>query len=125
MPTHPAEKAGSAQQEYRYDVFLSHHGGDKAQVERLARRLEDEAGLRPFLDQWHLVPGQPWQEELEAALDQSATCAVFLGPSGLGPWQNAEMRSALDDRVRNQDFRVIPVLLPQADPKDKDTLPRF
>lgn len=115
----------SPTRKHQYDVFLSHHSSDKPQVERLAVRLEDEAGLKPFLDKWHLVPGQPWQEELEAALDQSATCAVFVGPNGLGAWENEEMRSALDDRVRNQKFCVIPVLLPGANPQNAQTLPRF
>ena len=95
---------------YKYDVFLSHNSDDKLTVETLAARLEDEEGLRPFLDKWHLIPGEPWQEELEKAIDDSATCAVFLGPSGLGSWENEEMRDALDQRVRNKSFRVIPVL---------------
>jgi hypothetical protein len=115
----------STQTQSHYDVFLSHQSGDKPQVEQLAVRLEDEGGLKPFLDKWHLVPGAPWQEELEAALDRSATCAVFLGASGLGAWENEEMRMALDERVRNSNFRVIPVLLPGAKPKDENTLPRF
>jgi hypothetical protein len=111
--------------QYKYDVFLSHRSDDKPLVEALAQRLEDKEGLRPFLDKWHLVPGEPWQEALEKALDSSATCAVFLGPSGLGTWENEELRSALDDRVHNRSLRVIPVLLPGADIKDKTTLPRF
>lgn len=115
----------SALRKHRYDVFLSHHSNDKPEVEILAARLENEAGLKPFLDKWHLVPGEPWQEGLEEALDQSASCAVFLGPSGLGAWENEEMRSALDDRIRNRSFRVIPVLLPRADPKKKGLAPRF
>jgi hypothetical protein len=110
--------------EYLYDVFLSHHSSDKPDVESIAIRLES-AKLKPFLDKWHLVPGDPWQEDLEDALAKSATCAVFLGPSGLGGWQNEEMRAALDERVRNKNFRVIPVLLPRARPQDDSTLPRF
>ena len=51
-----------------YDVFLSYCSSDKQHVETLAARLKDEAGLNPFLDKWHLVPGEPWQERLEAAL---------------------------------------------------------
>lgn len=109
----------------RYHVFLSHNSLDKAFVERLAARLMDEGGLKPFLDKWHLVPGDPWQEALEEALDASAACAVFLGPNGLSPWENEEMRSALDERTRDRTLRVIPVLLPGADPKDPNTLPRF
>jgi len=109
----------------QYHVFLSHSSNDKAHVEKIAVRLEDEAGLKPFLDKWHLIPGEPWQEALEEALDQSRTCAVFLGPNGLGAWENEEMRSALDERVKNKSLRVIPVLLPGANQKDPKTLPRF
>jgi hypothetical protein len=76
-----------------YDVFLSHNSADKDAVEAVARRLEDEAALSPLLDQWHLIPGNPWQEELEQALDAARTCAVFIGPHGVGPWENEEMRS--------------------------------
>jgi hypothetical protein len=107
-----------------YDVFLSHNGRDRQEVERIAVRLR-EKGFKPFLDKWHLVPGDPWQEALEEALDQSACCAVFVGPGGLSPWEHEEMRSALDTRARQKSFRVIPVLLPGADESDPDSLPRF
>lgn len=42
----------------------------------------------------------------------SAAGAVFLGPSGMSPWQNEEMRIALEERARRQVSGVIPVLLP-------------
>lgn len=106
-----------------YDVFLSHATPDKPAVEELARKLRDE-GLVPFLDKWNLVPGDPWQEALEDALDQSRTCAVFVGKA-FGGWQNEEMRSALETRVGNRSFRVIPVLLPGGREPGKEELPRF
>lgn len=115
----------SAVRKSRYDVFLSHNTNDKPQVELLAARLVNESGLKPFLDEWHLVPGEPWQEGLEEALSQSASCAVFLGANGLGAWENEEMRVALEERLHNSDFRVIPVLLPKADLKKKKLAPRF
>lgn len=100
----------------RYDVFLSHASIDKPAVENLARRLRDESGLNPFLDKWHLVPGQPWQKELEESLDRSACAAVFVG-AGEGPWRNEEVQLALSKAVRtHDDYRVIPVLLPGASP---------
>jgi hypothetical protein len=112
-------------EETRYDVFLSHNSVDKEAVEVIARRLREEAHLEPFLDKWHLVPGEPWQEAIEEALDACQTVAVFLGPSGIGSWENEEMRSALEERVRDRSRRVIPVLLPGApDPREKP-LPRF
>lgn len=108
-----------------FDVFLSHNGRDKEAVEYLARRLVQEAKLRPWLDKWELVPGEAWQEALEAGLGASRTCAVFLGPEGVGPWQNEEMRAALSDRVSREGFRVIPVLLPGALQPEGKELPRF
>jgi WD40 repeat protein len=99
----------------RYDVFLSHNSADKDAVELLARRLTEETDLTPFLDRWHLIPGQPWQERLEQALAASHTVAVFVGPSGVSPWHNEELRAALDKAMRSRDeYRVIPVLLPGA-----------
>lgn len=101
----------------RYDVFLSHSSAGKPLVDILARKLRNE-GFRVFFDAWELVPGEPWQESLEEALEESRTCAVFLGPEGLGPWQNEETRAALDQRVREDPRRVIPVLLPGAHGRD-------
>lgn len=108
----------------RYAVFLSHHQADQEEVQLLAHKLQAE-GLDPFLDRWHLIPGEPWQEAIEAALEDSQTCAIFLGPGGLGPWENEQMRTALDERVHQPEFRVIPVLLPSATMPDRGRLPRF
>jgi DNA-directed RNA polymerase specialized sigma24 family protein len=117
--------SNTTRQPKRYDVFLSHHGSDKEQVEIIAARLKDEAGLKPFLDKWNLEPGEPWQEEIETALNDSASCAVFVGPSGLAPWQNEKMGAALDQRIRDNSLRVIPVLLEHAEPVEEDALPEF
>ena len=108
-----------------YDVFLSHTSVDKEAVENIAQRLRQETELQPFLDKWHLIPGEPWQEKLEEALDQSHTCAIFIGPDGLGPWEHQEMRVALSKRVHSPDFRVIPVLLPGAKMPEEGKLPSF
>lgn len=110
---------------YEFDAFLSHHSQDKPLVRVLAERLVDEAKLTLWFDEWELIPGRKWQDDLESALDQSASCAVFLGPNGLGPWQGEEVRSILDEHVRDADYRVIPVLLAGADPDERKTLPRF
>ncbi|HYO16288.1 MAG TPA: TIR domain-containing protein [Thermoanaerobaculia bacterium] len=110
----------------RYDVFLSHTSSDKPVVEELARILR-ERGIEPWLDVWHLIPGAPWQEAIEKALQSCATVAVCLGPSGTGPWQNEEMRAAINRRVTDREgtFRVIPVLLPGAERGERSRLPAF
>lgn len=107
----------------KYDIFLSHNSACKPAVESIAGILEDE-GIQVFLDIWHLVPGEPWQEALEQALENSTCCAVFLGPDGFGTWENEEMRVALEIRVRHSHYRVIPILLPGGNP-DKANVPPF
>lgn len=62
-----------------WDVFLSHNSSDKDAVEQIARQLRDRANLRPFLNKWHLIKGDPWQEGLEAALASATTMQVFVG----------------------------------------------
>jgi len=109
----------------RYDVFLAHASPDKDDVERIARRLHEEEKLKPFLDRWHLIPGNDWIDELGESLDASRCCAVFFGPDGLGPWENEEVRDALTRRDRDRGFRVIPVLLPGAVMPDRGKLPLF
>src|SRR5215469_5137849 len=109
-----------------FHAFLSHSNADKPAVEVLARRLARE-GIQVWLDKWHLVPGDHWQPAIERALADSATCVVFVGPCGLGPWQNEEMRAAIDRRVADSSrrFRVIPVLLPGAERAERSSLPTF
>lgn len=107
----------------KYDIFLSYAGPDEEAVKHLARNLHAE-GISLFLATWHLVPGVPWQEVLEEALDASRTCAVLLGRE-LGPWQNREMRAALQMQVEEPGFRLIPVLLPGGPSPGSEKLPRF
>ena len=64
---------------------------------------------------------------MERALADCAACAVFIGPGGLGAWQNQEMRTAIARRVgeREGQFRVIPVLLPGMERPERGKLPTF
>lgn len=109
---------------YDYDAFLSYNSKDRDIVEAIAVRLADQ-GVRIFLDQWCLIPGDPWQEEIEAALDRSATSIVFLGPHGPSPWAHVEMRAALELRNSARMLRVIPTLLPGSNERSSERLPLF
>jgi hypothetical protein len=97
-----------------YAVFLSYNSEDREAVEQLAIYLQDRANLPLWLDKWKLIPGESWVENLERGLAESATCAIFVGQSGKGPWQEQEVKLALRYQVKNPNFRVIPVLLPDA-----------
>jgi WD40 repeat protein/energy-coupling factor transporter ATP-binding protein EcfA2 len=108
-----------------FAVFLSHNSREKPVVERIAEKLKRE-GLEPWLDKWCLTPAGDWQDELAQGLRVSAACAVFVGPAGIGSWENLEYKLATDRMAKDRAFRLFLVLLPGLpEPFDFSTLPPF
>ncbi|MGH2770266.1 MAG: TIR domain-containing protein, partial [Actinomycetota bacterium] len=97
----------------QFDVFLSHNGRDILMVERIAERLRRE-GLEPWLSTWHIPPGARWQEAILEGLDASGSCAVLVGPHGLGDWAREELAVAQDRAAKDRKYRLFMVLLPGA-----------
>jgi hypothetical protein len=95
-----------------FDVFLCHNVGDKPAVMEIGRRLMAR-GLLPWLDQWELRPGTPWQRVLEEQIANIHAAAVFVGREGIGPWQRQELDGFLRE-FNKRGCPVIPVLLPGA-----------
>lgn len=95
-----------------FDVFLCHNVGDKPAVMEIGRRLLGR-GLLPWLDQWELRPGTPWQRVLEEQIANIHAAAVFVGREGIGPWQRQELDGFLRE-FNKRGCPVIPVLLPGA-----------
>jgi hypothetical protein len=95
-----------------FDVFLCHNSKDKPEVKQIARVLE-ALEVVPWLDEWELRPGWPWQRALEEQIEHVKSAAVFVGIDGIGPWQDMEMRAFLNQFVR-RNCPVIPVLLKDA-----------
>jgi energy-coupling factor transporter ATP-binding protein EcfA2 len=62
------------------------------------------------------LPGSPRPRALEEILDACHSICIFLGPHGMGRWQQREKDLALDRQTRDPAFPVIPDLLPDADP---------
>jgi len=98
--------------EGRFDVFLCHNSADKPAVKAIARALRGR-GVLPWLDEWELPPGQPWQPLLEKQIGQIRSAAVFVGLAGVGPWQEQEIYGFLREFVARRSA-VIPVLLDNA-----------
>jgi nucleotide-binding universal stress UspA family protein len=116
MPSTPPDS-----QNKPFDVFLCHNNKDKAEVKEIAKQLQVQ-GIVPWLDEWELQPGLPWQRTLEQQIGEIKSTAVFVGASGFGPWQNMELEVFLREFV-NRGCPVIPVLLKTA--PDKPKLPPF
>src|ERR1700733_10691924 len=92
------------------DVFLSHNTADSAQVESIAKALQNE-GISVWLDTFNLIVGEVFTPAIEKALKECEAIAVFVGPMGRGPYQNEEFNLFLGTRGI-QGARIIPVLLP-------------
>jgi hypothetical protein len=117
----PADLLKSKREAGEFDVFLCHNNRDKPQVKQIGRDLK-ELGILPWLDEWELRPGLPWQDALEQQIGCVKSAAVFVGSEGVGPWQHQELAAFLRKFVE-QRSPVIPVLLPEA-PTEPD-LPLF
>lgn len=105
----------------QFDVFLCHNSKDKPQVKKIGRQLR-RLGLRVWLDEWELRPGLPWQPALEDWIEEIGAAAVFVGPDGIGPWQDVEIQAYLREFVRRR-CPVIPVILERV--SDQPRLPLF
>ena len=84
-----------------FDVFLCHNSGDKPVVKDIGERLK-ERGIRPWLDEWELRPGMPWQKNLENQIQSIKAAAVFVGTNGIGPWQDMELDAFLRELVNRK-----------------------
>ncbi|MDJ0840230.1 MAG: tetratricopeptide repeat protein [Acidobacteriota bacterium] len=122
----PAVIEKSEPAEPAYHAMLWYHDSARKEAETLARRLEDEGGLRVWLDQWHLVPGDEVPTALAAAMDESACLLVPLTEDRPGPWMNETQRMALSAKLTGAERRIVPLLLPGARrPQRESVLPAF
>lgn len=92
-----------------FDVFLCHNSADKPEIKRIAEQLK-ERGIVPWLDEWECRPGLPFKKYLESQIKRIRSAAVFVGTSGIGPWQDREQDAFVDQFVRRK-CSVIPVIL--------------
>src|SRR5262245_5086939 len=102
------------------DLFLSYNSRDRSAVVRV-RQLLSERNVSTFFDRDQLRAGSRWVSLLENEVGGSRAVAVFIGPHGLGDWQEMEMQLALvrqiDEKKAGRPFPVIPLILPGATPE--------
>ena len=102
----------------KYQVFLSHNSQDKPFVRALADWLKKHS-ISYFLDEQDLGPGDIISVALEKALNESESAVICIGQEGEGPWQSEEVHTLLNRAIavsrEKNEFRIIPVLLPDAD----------
>lgn len=109
--------------EFKYDVFLSHNSKDKPQVRRLAERLK-AAGVRVWLDESVIKPGDIIALKVDEGLEQSRVLLLCISPAALASgWVALERSTAVHRDPSNEGRRFIPLLLGDCDLPD--TLRRY
>src|SRR3712207_2923384 len=95
-------------------VFLCHGSEDKATVREIYARLRQD-GVRPWLDEEEILPGQDWDTEIRRAVRQSHAILVCLSSSSVRKegYLQKELRLALDaaDEKPDGTIFIIPLKL--------------
>ena len=61
-------------------------------------------------DIWEIPPGSSWQRALEETITTIKSAAIFVGSTGIGPWQKLEVDAFVRNFV-NRGCPTIPVIL--------------
>jgi hypothetical protein len=96
-----------------YDVFLSYNARDQLDVLTIADQLR-RAAIYPWVDLDQILPGRWFQDVINSIIPRVKAAAIIFGTHGLGPWQEVEIRSFVEESIHRQ-LPVIPVLLPGVD----------
>jgi hypothetical protein len=97
--------------EFEYDVFLSHASADKPAVRELAERLKGD-GLRVWLDEWVIQPGDSIPLAIEKGLESSRTLVLVMSQAAFdSDWVTLERHTALFRDPVNRQRRFIPLRL--------------
>ena len=96
---------------FEYDVFLSHASADKPAVRELAARLKRD-GLKVWLDEWIIQPGDSIPLAIEQGLESSRTLVLVISQAAFSSeWVRLERHTALFRDSTNQQRRFIPLRL--------------
>ncbi|MBW8876236.1 MAG: TIR domain-containing protein [Acidobacteria bacterium] len=100
--------------DFQYDVFLSHSAKDKAVVRPIAERLRAD-GLRVWLDDWVIRPGDHVQAKIEEGLEHSRLLVLCMSANAFGSdWAQLEAGTFRFRDPLNKERRFIPLRLDEA-----------
>ena len=100
--------------EFQYDIFLSHSAKDKAVVRPLAERLRQD-GLKVWLDEWMLKPGDSIPAKIEEGLEHSRVLVLCMSANAFGSdWAQLESGTFRFRDPLNKERRFLPLRLDDA-----------
>jgi hypothetical protein len=100
--------------DFTYDVFLSHSSKDKGVVRAVAERLRAD-GLRVWLDEWEIRPGDSIPSKIEEGLEGSRVLVLCMSANAFGSdWTRLESYTFRFRDPLNKERRFIPLRLDDA-----------
>ena len=103
---------------FDFDVFLSYSLKDKKVVHELARRLKKD-GLRVWLDEWEIQPGDIIPLKIQRGLELSRTLLMCMSPAYFdSEWGTLEHYTLLFRDPTNAQRRFVPLLIEDCSPPD-------
>ena len=100
--------------DFSYDVFLSHSTKDKPVVRAIAKRLRAD-GLRVWLDDWEIRPGDSITAKIEEGLEHSRVLVLCMSAKAFGSdWAQLESGTFRFRDPLNKERRFIPLRLDEA-----------
>ena len=100
--------------QFQFDVFLSHSSKDKAVVSAMAERLRKD-GLRVWLDDWEIRPGDNIPAKIEEGLEHSRVLVLCMSANAFGSeWTQLEAGTFRFRDPLNKERRFIPLRLDDA-----------
>src|ERR1017187_5800713 len=108
---------------FTFDVFLSHSAKDKPVIHGIAERLRAD-GLRVWLDDWQILPGDSIPAKIEEGLEGSRVLVLCMSAHAFGSeWAQLEASTFRFRDPLNRERRFIPLRLD--DPAIKGALAQF
>ncbi|MET0621720.1 MAG: TIR domain-containing protein, partial [Pyrinomonadaceae bacterium] len=100
---------------FDHDVFISHSIHDKPAARDLATRLKAD-GLRVWLDEWEIRPGDMIGLKIRQGLERSRTLLLVMSANAnASDWVTFESQTILFSDPTNQQRRFIPLRLDDAE----------
>ena len=103
-------------------LFISYAREDADMALRIYRDLEEE-GLRPWLAQESLLPGEPWELAIKNAIRNSRYFVALLSNESVGKkgYVQKELRQGIDclEELPDSAIFLIPVRLDRCEPSHR------
>jgi len=97
--------------QFEYDLFLSHSSEDKPIIRKLAEKLQND-GVRVWLDEWIIQPGDSIPVAIKNGLERSHVVAICWSKDySESEWGQFEANTFLFRDPNNRERRFVPVWL--------------